>query len=132
MEKACYSASNAWRAVLADKDGCDGGHTADTETSDDTAAINLANVVMSTDLHSSTNHENATKNHQSVSSADTLIEESREDRAEKAASRQQRDDVRRDSGVFARRKTARVCRETKVMFEALEGENTAHNTGIIA
>lgn len=132
LEKTSYSASNTWRTVLANEHGRDGGHTANTKTGDDTTAINLANRVMSTDLHSSTNHENGRKHHQSVTTADTLVEESRKDGAEKAAGCQQRDDVGRYFSVCAGRKTAGVCGEAKVMFEALEGEDTAHDTSIIA
>lgn len=89
-------------------------------------------MMMRADLHSCANHKNGRKHHQSVTTADTLVEESSEDRAEEAAGGQQRNDVGRDFSVPAGGKTTGIRGETKVMFEALEGEDTAHDTSIIA
>lgn len=132
LKETSYSASNAWRTILADEHGRDGRHTTNTETSDNTTTINLTNGMMSTDLNSSTNQKDDRKHHQCVPTADTLVEESSKDGAEEAAGRQQRDDIGGDLSVSARGKTAGVGGETKIMFEALEGEDTAHDTGIIA
>lgn len=114
LEQTGDTATDGRRAVLANKDGRDGGHATDAKAGNDTAAVDLANCVARAHLDSRADEEDDGKEHEGVASAEAFVEESRRDGAEEAAGREQGHDVGGYMSVFGGGEAARVCRQTKV------------------
>lgn len=106
LEQTGDTATDGRRAVLTNKDGSDGGHATDAEAGNDTAAVDLANVVLGARLNGRADEEDDGEEHEGVASAEAFVEESRRDGAEEAAGCEQGHDVGGYMGVFGGRKAA--------------------------
>lgn len=132
LEETRDAASNTWWAVLSNVNRRNAGHATDTETSDETTTIDLADMVKRSDLDDCTDHEDDGETQKRVLATEPVVEDGCEDCAEETACCEQGNNVLGDVGVGLAGESGGGCWQSEVRFEALEGENGAHNTSVIA
>ena len=118
LEQARDASASFGRAVLADKHGCDAAHAANAESSNDSPCIDLADGVVGSGLDRRSDKEDKTEEHEREAAAEPVVDKRRGNGAEETASRQERDDVGGDLGIFGRSEPALVCRKAEILFEA--------------
>ena len=149
LEQTRDTATHVGGRVFCDKDGGDTCHATDANwyrsssamihhtrsrlltSSNDTSTVDLANVVMSTSLYGSTYQEDDSVEDKGSLASEAVIQKGGEDGAEEGTGSQQTDDVGRDVSVLRAGESGLVNRETIILLEAGQGQDTSHDTGII-
>lgn len=120
------------RTILRHKDGRDAAHATDAQAGDEAAAIHLADGMQRRRLHGRADEKDEREGEQRVAAAELLVERRREDGAEEAAGGEEGDDILGDARVFGGGEAGRFGGEVEVLLEGLEGEDGAHDAGVVA
>lgn len=132
LEQACHPTTDLRRTVLTDEHGRDTGHAADTQTGHHTAAVDHPDVVVCADLERRAEQKHDGEEHQRIPTPDAVVQDGSKDGTEEAACREERHHIGGDLGILAGGEPARVGGEAKVLLEALQSQDTAHHTRVIA
>ena len=131
LEKTSDAATDFSGAVLSDVDGCDAGHATNTETSNETTDIDLADVVERRDLDNCADEEDECESQERFLATKPIVGKRGEDCTEEAACCEQGNNILGDMGVCLAGESGGRKGQVEVNLEALERENRAHNTSVI-
>lgn len=94
LEKTRNATTLGRRAVLRDKHWCNRRHATDSKTCNDATAIDLPDSMMSGNLNSCADHEDAAEKHQGKSTTDLLVDKGGGDRTEETTGGEKGYDIR--------------------------------------
>ena len=132
LEKTSDAASDFRRAVLSDVDWGNAGHATDAKTCNESADIDLADVVKRCDLDHGTDHEDDGEAQERNPATKFVVCVRGKNGAEEATGCEEGDNVLGDVSVSLAGKSSGGQWQSEVDFEALEGEHRAHNTSVIS
>jgi hypothetical protein len=132
LEESRDSPSNTRGAVLSHVYWSDARHASNPETGDEATTIDLANMVKRCDLDNGTEHENNCESQKRPLATELVVEDGGKYGAKEATCCEQGNNILGDVCVCLAGKSSGSRWQSEIVFEALQGENRAHNTGVIS